>query len=157
MNVQALHPEFLSTLVNRALSRLLATSTTPLENDAPPDPSYDSTLARWILWLVDRCDLDQGSDENTRADIVASLLTVLGPGSKHLVHAKKKYLGTLKTSCSHADIFYSLNELLSALCAGYPSLSSACTVLQSSQQISSLVCLSPKSHALHPIDLSRYL
>ncbi|KAJ3813060.1 Las1-like-domain-containing protein [Lentinula lateritia] len=117
-NVQAIHPEFLSILVNRALSRLLATSTTPLENDAPPDPSYDSTLARWIIWLVDRCDPEQGSDENIRADMVASLLTVLGPGSKNLAHAKKN-----------------LNELLSTLCIGYPSLSSACTVLQSSQQI----------------------
>ncbi|KAJ3749966.1 Las1-like-domain-containing protein [Lentinula detonsa] len=120
-NVQTLHPEFSSVLVNRALSRLSAIPTSVSESGPLPDPSYDATLARWIFWFVDRWNSDEHSDEDLRVEVVTSLLIILGPESKHLTHSKKN-----------------LDGLLSALCAGYPSLNSAYTALRPPKQISSL-------------------
>ncbi|KAJ4476611.1 Las1-like-domain-containing protein [Lentinula aciculospora] len=117
-NIQNLHSDFQLVLVNRALSRLLAACAM---NDAPLDPSYDAALARWIVWLVERLDSDEALEEDIRVDVVASLLTILEPGSKHLAHVKKN-----------------LNELISALCAGHPNLSIACTALRPPKQVSPL-------------------
>ncbi|KAF9066058.1 Las1-like-domain-containing protein [Rhodocollybia butyracea] len=87
-NVQTLHPEFSSVLVHRALSRLLETP----QNGAPLDLLYDETLSRWIFCLIDQRDSAEDSDEDdedTRVDVVARLLTALGPGSEHPAHTKK--------------------------------------------------------------------
>ncbi|KAJ3826231.1 Las1-like-domain-containing protein [Lentinula raphanica] len=121
-NVQALHSEFSSVLLSRAIFRLKAMSTNVSESSTSSDPSYDATLARWIFWLVDKMGVDEGSEEDIRIDVVSSILTVLAPGSQPPAHTETN-----------------LDNLLSALCAGYPTVKSACTALRSPKLISSLV------------------
>ncbi|KIK71399.1 hypothetical protein GYMLUDRAFT_79471 [Collybiopsis luxurians FD-317 M1] len=115
-NVQALHPEFPSILINRALSRLLTLPVNVSGSNVAVDVTYDATLSRWIFWLIDRWDLE----EDIRVEVVASLLMALGPNSEHLAPVKK-----------------TLNELLSALCTGSVNLSTAYSALQPAGSISS--------------------
>ena len=77
--IQVQHPQFAAVLGSRICALLVSPESfyrdQQAEQDAKPDPSYLSCLARWVNWVVNSFE---GSYHDLRRDISIQLLQDLG-------------------------------------------------------------------------------
>ncbi|CAK5270331.1 unnamed protein product, partial [Mycena citricolor] len=67
--IRKLHPIFFAVLSDRIIVHLLT--------DAPREASFDASIARWAMWLVDSDDAD------LRKDLAITLIVGIGPDRAH--------------------------------------------------------------------------
>ncbi|KAJ7225899.1 Las1-like-domain-containing protein [Mycena pura] len=107
------HADFPVVLAHRIVTHLLA-DVNATRHDVVPitvDPTYDACLARWALWVLDSLATDCDVDSESRKDVVAALITGLGPGGS-----------------PDKDV-QAATALLHALCAGNAEMDEAVSLL----------------------------
>ncbi|KDQ54841.1 hypothetical protein JAAARDRAFT_209051 [Jaapia argillacea MUCL 33604] len=123
-HLRTFHPSLLSVLASRIV--LFLTTDTPLDGEPNGLPSSDLShgmvLARWMVWLVQTYASNDESDaELRREDMLAQLITSVGPGlSRHMEHQKaiEMLLHSLSVGSPNIDV---MMELVASDSIGKPS------------------------------------
>jgi hypothetical protein len=73
-HVHSMHPEFPLALCHRFVSILLSSDPDTMDVDQRPDPSYDTYLASWTKWAVEKWEGTSPELSDLRKEILSTLM-----------------------------------------------------------------------------------